>query len=246
MSIAVDRKLGGSGGGVCLTAGLQWASFPNRATPPIVEPMDPITGWPGVVRSGTLAGAVSTVVFTVVHDILISNIWPMLVPMLIAGIGSGLCLAWSYARLARRRSLPGWLGYNLTYLTMFGLLGAVSIAIFEPVTTVGALIAGGRPPDGLFAQALPMTVVFAVAGAALVTWMFGRSLAGFGAAIVTMTVLTLTLGTNIAIIGLVEFSGGTWYLVGEFFALTALLGAVFAVTFAILERTALTAVELRS
>jgi hypothetical protein len=90
-------------------------------------------------------------------------------------------------------------------------------------------------------RALPMTVVFTVVGAAVVTWMFGRRLAGFGAAVVTMTVLMLTLGANISIIGLVEFSGGTWYLVGEFFALTALLGAVFAVTFAILERR-----ELRS
>ncbi len=212
----------------------------------IVERMDPIVDWPGVIRSGTLAGVVSTVVFTVVHDLLISNIWPMLVPMLIAGMGSGICLAWSYSHLARRRSLAGWLGYNLTYLMMFGLLGVVSIAMFEPVTTVGALIAGGRPPDGLFLQALPMTVVFTLIGAVLVTWMFGRSLAGFGSAAVTMTVLTLTLGTNIAIIGLVEFSAGTWSLVGEFFALTALLGAVFAVTFAILERKALTAVKLRS
>jgi hypothetical protein len=66
--------------------------------------------------------------------------------------------------------------------------------------------------------------------------MFGRRLAGLGAAVVTMTVLMLTLGTNISIIGLVEFSGGTWYLVGEFFGLTALLGAVFALMFALLER----------
>ncbi len=178
----------------------------------------------------------STIVFTVVHDILISNIWPMLVPMLVAGIGSGVCLAWSYSHLARRRGLAGWLSYNLTYLLMFGLLGVVSIAMFEPVTTVGALMSGGRPPDGLFMQALPMTLVFTVVGASVVTWMFGRRLAGFGAAVLTMTVLMLTLGTNISIIGLVEFSGGTWYLVGEFFALTALLGAVFAVTFAISER----------
>jgi hypothetical protein len=203
--------------------------------------MDPIPDWSAVVRSGTFAGTVSTVVFTVVHDILISNIWPMLVPMLIAGIGSGICLAWSYLHLARGRSVAGWLAYNLTYLVMFGLLGVVSIAFFEPVTTVGALIAGGRPPDGLFMRALPMTVVFTVVGASVVTWVFGRRLAGFGAAVVTMTVLMLTLGTNISIIGLVEFSGGTWYLVGEFFALTALLAAVFAVTFAILERR-----ELRS
>jgi hypothetical protein len=203
--------------------------------------MDYATDFPRVVRTGAVAGAVSTVVFTVVHDFLISDIWPMLVPMLIAGAGSGICLAWSYFRLARRPSVKGWLGYNLTFLVMIALLGGVSIAIFEPVTTVGALIAGGRPPDGLFSQALPMTVAFTAIGAVVVTCMFGHRLAGLGAALVTSSVLMLTLGMNISIVGLVEFSGGTWYLVGEFFGLVALLGAVFALTFAVVERR-----ELRS
>jgi Mg2+/citrate symporter len=54
--------------------------------------------------SGVIAGAASTLVFTAIHHLFISNIWFSLLPMLIAGALCGLCLAWSYGRLFRPRS----------------------------------------------------------------------------------------------------------------------------------------------
>lgn len=37
------------------------------------------------VRSGAVAGALSVFVFTIIHDILISDIWFSLLPMAVAG-----------------------------------------------------------------------------------------------------------------------------------------------------------------
>lgn len=59
--------------------------------------------------SGVVAGGVSTVVFTIIHDIFISDIWFSLIPMLAAGALCWLCVAWSYALLVSAPSggVPG-------------------------------------------------------------------------------------------------------------------------------------------
>ena len=50
----------------------------------------------GFGRRGAAAGAIATVVFTVVHHLTISNIWATLPVMLAAGALCGWSLAWSY------------------------------------------------------------------------------------------------------------------------------------------------------
>ena len=65
------------------------------------------------MRSGTLAGAISAFVFTVVHYVTISDIWFSLP---------------GYALLLRPPSLGSWSRYNLAYLVMFALLGVASVA----------------------------------------------------------------------------------------------------------------------
>ena len=45
---------------------------------------------------GAFAGAFSALVFTVVHQVLISSIWFALPAMLGAGAVCGACIAWSY------------------------------------------------------------------------------------------------------------------------------------------------------
>jgi hypothetical protein len=71
--------------------------------------------------SGTLAGVISSLVFTVIHDIFISDIWFMLIPMLVAGALCGALLSCSYGMFVAEPSLRSWLGYNLVFVVLFGL-----------------------------------------------------------------------------------------------------------------------------
>lgn len=190
-------------------------------------------------RSGAVAGAVSVLVFTWVHDLVISDIWAMLVPMLLAGAACGACLGWTYRRLAARPTVAGWLRYNATHLVMFGLLGALSVAVFEPVTTMAAVATTNAPPHDLIAQAMPMTIVFTLVTAVSVTWLHGRRWRELGPVLVTVTVLVALLGLNVSAIGLVEIPSGSAYVIAELFGLIAALDVVFALVFVGLERASL-------
>jgi len=187
------------------------------------------------IRSGALAGAVSTVIFTIVHEIFISNIWSMLVIMLFAGVLCGACIGGSYALLVERPSLPGWLLYNLILNGMLILLGIVSVVLFEPTTTIAALSAAGGLPLDLLGQALPMTAVFTLLMVIGITWGYGRSWERFGAVLLTTVLLVLLLGHNVFILGLVAIPRGAFYLVLEMFGLIILLNVVYVVGFVLLE-----------
>lgn len=190
---------------------------------------------PAYVRSGAFAGALSALVFTLVHDLLISDIWAMTAPMVVAGAVTGLCLGWTYGIVAADPSVTGWLAFNGVYLLLLAGLGATSVAVFEPVTTVEAIIARGGPVDDLIGQAFPMTAAFTVVGALAVASIFGRRRSAIGPVVLTTLVLVVTLGLNVSVIGLVEISGTEWFLVGELLGLTALLAIVFAGAFMALE-----------
>jgi hypothetical protein len=187
-------------------------------------------------RSGAVAGAASTLVFTWVHDLVISDIWAMLAPMLVAGVACGASLAWSYRRVAARPSVAGWLGYTATHVVMLGLLGAVSVAVFEPVSTMAELVTADAPPDALIGRAMPLTVAYTLASAAVSTAGFARTLRGFGPVLAATTLLVALLGLNVSVIGLVEIPAGSRVVVAELLGLVALLGAVFAGGAVVLER----------
>lgn len=182
-----------------------------------------------------MAGVVSVFSFTAIHHFLISNIWSMLMIMVVAGAICGLCIGWSYGRLFESQSVSSWLRYNTAYLAMFGLLGAVSALVFEPVTTVAAIMELNGPVDDLIVQALPMTITFTFATAGLIIVLFGRAWSDAAAILLTTAVLVLFLGLNISVIGLVEFSAGSVYLVAEMFGLVLTIGVVYVAVFATLE-----------
>ncbi len=183
---------------------------------------------------GALAGGVSTIVFTIVHDLLISNIWFMLLPMLVAGALCGALLSWSYGLLVAAPSGRSWLAYNLIHLGLLILLGLVSLLLLEPVTTMAALAASGEMPGDLFGQALPMTAVYTVLMAGLITMGYGYSWKKFGAVLLTSVTLVLLLGHNVFILGLIDIPRGSFYLVGKMFGLIILLDGVYMVVFALL------------
>jgi hypothetical protein len=188
------------------------------------------------LRSGVVAGAVSALVFTLVHDLFISDIWDMLIVMVGAGAVCGLCLGWTYGRLVDAPSIGNWLGYNLVYLVMFGLLGATSVIVFDPVTTLAEVIEDEGPIDELIRMALPMTVIFALATVAAISVLFGRRRSDIGPIFLTVSVLVLFLGLNVSAIGLVDIPRDSTYLVAELFGLIIVINVAFAATFLILER----------
>lgn len=201
---------------------------------PILELTDAPTA--NFLRSGTIAGLVSALIFTIVHQNFINDIWFSIPIMLIAGALCGPSLGWSYGVLVSVPTLKNWLAYNLVYMAMFGILGAVSVAAFDPITTVEALIEVNESPNELIGKAMPLTVVFTFLMAGIVTVLSTRRWANFGPALLACVVLVLSQGLNVSIIGLVSLPSGSLYLVVELFALILALGVVFAVAFAILER----------
>src|SRR5512132_2384673 len=96
--------------------------------------------------SGALAGALSALIFCMVHELLISSIWFAIIPMLVAGAISGTCLAWSYALVVKSQTIRSWLRYNILFVVILVALGAVSLVIFEPVTTIAELLKSNEPP----------------------------------------------------------------------------------------------------
>lgn len=180
---------------------------------------------------------VSVLVFTWVHDLVISDIWAMLPVMAAAGAMCGTCLAWSYGVLVPGPSLRSWAGYVGAFIAMFGVLAVASVVVFEPVTTMAEVLEVGGPVDHLFGTALPLSVAFAVVFALFLVWRFGEGWSGLGPVLVTTAVLMAILGMNVSVIGLVDIPTDGWYLVAELLVLIVALGAVFGVAAALIDRT---------
>jgi hypothetical protein len=198
--------------------------------------MTPGTRTASFPLSGALAGMGSTVVFAAIHHALISDIWFSLVPMLVAGALCGLCLAWSFGRLFRPPSIASWLLYNLVYLSLFVFLGIASLIFLEPVATVTELIVAEEVPHELIRQALPLTLGFTITAAALISFLWGRNPLDAVAVGLTCIVLVSLLGLNVSILGLVQFTSGSFYLVARLFALIVALNVVYLALFLLKER----------
>lgn len=181
----------------------------------------------------------STVGFTAIHDLFISDIWVTLPIMAVAGALCGLCIAWSYGLVCEQPSIAGWLGYNLVYVTMLGLLGATSIAVFEPITTLAAVIAANETPTELISTAMPMTIVFALLAAGTLSGLYGRRWSQHAAILVTVVVVVLFLGLNVSAIGLVDIPTDATALVAAMFGLILVLALLYAAVFLALERQVL-------
>ncbi|UCC87316.1 MAG: hypothetical protein JSV81_21085 [Anaerolineales bacterium] len=201
--------------------------------------MKPTANIWGYLRSGALAGALSAFTFAIIHHIFISDIWFSVIMMMVAGAVCGLCIAWSYRLLVEAPSIGSWLRYNMLYVGMLALLGAASVFVYEPVTTIAALVEANEPPDELFGQAMPMTIVFTLASAVVISLLYRRSWLRIGAILLTCTVLVLLLGLNVSVIGLVFIPRGSLYLVVELFGLILAINWVYVAAFIALERKSL-------
>jgi hypothetical protein len=185
--------------------------------------------------SGAVAGAAAGFGFALVHGLMISDIWFSLPMLLIAGALCGLCLGWTYGLLFPTPDLAGWLKYNGLYLGMFALIAVASELLYEPVITLGELMAGGPAPVHLFARTLPLVVVSTFGMAAIIYRLYGRSGEQFVAILIACSVLALLLGLNISLMGLVFVPASSYYVIAETFGLILALDLVYAGVFAGLE-----------
>jgi hypothetical protein len=181
----------------------------------------------GFIGSGALAGAVSTLGFTALHQLLINPIWFALPAMLLAGAVCGTCLAWGYTLAVPAPTTGSWVRYNLFFLTMFVALGLTSLLAFEPVTTIAALLQAQEPPRALIGRALPVSGLFTLATAALLSVRYRPGWRGAAGLLLTTGVLVLVLGLNISILGLVEVPRAAIGVLVEVLALLTALAAIY-------------------
>jgi hypothetical protein len=147
--------------------------------------------------------------------------------MLLAGTICGTCLAWSYTLAIRTPTVGNWVRYNLFYLAMFIALGLTSLIAFEPVTTIAALLQVNEPPRALIARALPVTGLFTLATAVLLSVIYRPGWRGAAGLLLTTGVLVLLLGLNISILGLVGVPRAARVVLVEVLALLLALAGIY-------------------
>jgi hypothetical protein len=179
------------------------------------------------VAPGAASGALAALAFAAVHALWITDIWFSLLPMMIAGALCGATIAWSYGRLFEP-SIRTWLGYNASYVIALAVLGLVSLAVFEPRTTMAEVLTLDGPPLDLIADAIPLTIAFTIATALILGAMFGRTPAAFGTILVTTSVLVVLLGLDVSVIGMIRIPIESLYLVVELAGLIVVLAGSFA------------------
>lgn len=178
---------------------------------------------------GAAAGGLTVLGFTTLHDIIISDIWFNLMPMLIAGVICGLSLAWSYRSTAGGRPAARWYGYNTIYVLVLLVLGAVSLVVLEPRFTMAELMVADDPLGDLLPPAVPLLIIGPLVGT-VVTWaLFGRNRASVLPILVTQLTIGFLLGHNLAALGAVVWVAEIIPLVAEFVVLTVGLAVAYAV-----------------
>lgn len=186
---------------------------------------------------GTVAGAISALVFAGVHAFMISDIWFMLIPMLIAGGLCGLGLGWSFALLVDSPTVGGWLRYNLLYLLLLFGLGPLSLLLFEPIITLPDLVASPNGlPDDLVREVLPLTSVYTLSMVVCILALYGRRWSRATIVLPTCALLMTLLGLNIAPLGLVHLTTGWVRMLLELLALILTLDLVYAALFWLMAR----------
>lgn len=182
--------------------------------------------------AGIVAGIVATLVFTIIHGLMISQIWFMIIPMLVAGAICGLFLSLSYELLVDHPSAMGWLRYNLLYIMLLFLLGPLSLLLFEPKMTIPELVSSPNGlPDALFRDVLSLVTVYTPLMALVITVLHGRRWAGYGVVLVTCAVLVFLLGLNIAPLGLVFLTDGWVRMLLELVGLIVALNLGYVIVY---------------
>lgn len=180
------------------------------------------------VAVGAASGAVTVLVFTLVHGLWIIDIWDMVGQMLFAGILCGICLVWSYRAAVSAPSTRAWLVYGSTCTALVAVLGFASLAILEPRFTMAEMMVVDDAMAVLVPPSLPLMGGAAVLGT-VVLWLWsGRRSRALLPLLVTQVLLVFFAGHQLAFLGLVDMPDGQVVAtMGAFVGLVMLLGGLF-------------------
>jgi len=185
---------------------------------------------------GALSGGLTVLVFTFVHDLLISDIWFNVGPMVLSGALCGLVVVWSYNSAVSPPSTRRWFAYNGVLVGLLVALGGLSFVVLDPRFTMAEAMAMEDALAELIPPALPLMIGAVVVGTVLVWIGYGRRATALAPVFVVQLLLVFLVGHNLAILGLVELSGDLLVTFVEFIGLTALLGFGFAAGVTVLTR----------
>lgn len=184
-----------------------------------------------ILRAGSLAGIFSTFVFALTHHFFIENIWYAFFIMASVGMISGISLAFTYFYIVEIPTAQNWGLYNLIFVVKYVMLGAVSILVFEPVTTIPEIMQLNHRSGDMYTTALPLAIVFMLIFSFIMSIMFAQKPRQFLAIMLTSIVMTIGLGLNVSILGLVYTNKSGLELIMEVMGLVVLIMGTFSFSF---------------
>lgn len=179
------------------------------------------------MHAGAAAGALTVVLFTVVHGLFIVDIWFNIGPMVFSGAVCGLALVWSYNAAATSHSTRLWFEYLGACAALLIMLGATSLMMLDPRFTVAGLIGADDALGQLLPPAMPLMGAATLVGTGLLWLRYGRSVAALLPMLVSQALLVFFVGHNLAILGLLEMSSRVLLGFAEFAGLTLFLAGAF-------------------
>ncbi len=183
---------------------------------------------------GALSGGLTVLVFVMIHDLWISDIWFNIGPMVFSGAVCGLVIVWSYSKAVPEHSPRRWFVYNGFNAGLLVVLGAVSFLVLDPKFTMAEAMVMDDALAELIPPALPLMIGAILLGTLLLWSTYGRRSGTLVPILVTQVLLVFLVGHNLAILGLVELSADLVTVFGEFIGLTAYLGVGFAASLMLL------------
>lgn len=149
--------------------------------------------------SGALAGVITSIIFVVVHNILISKIWFITPFAVIIGALTGISLGWAYTTIYEN--------LNTNNLVFFLLIFSLPMVIIEFLTffserkyTIDELTNQQTFPTELLIKTfIPIIPVLLVAGF-LIGWIFGKTYEAIFASIVANSLILIGIGHNVPIL----------------------------------------------
>lgn len=179
------------------------------------------------IALGAASGAITVLVFTALHDLLITDIWDMIGPMVFSGAVCGACLVWSYRATRTDHTPQRWWTYIGICSGLLVALGPLSVLTLDSRWTIAEMSNNEDAMALLMPPAIPLMAVAAVVGTAVLWLWLGRRPHALLPLLLTQVLLVFFAGHQLAFLGLIETGSHTVVALAEFGGLILLLGALF-------------------
>lgn len=179
------------------------------------------------ILAGAASGAITVLVFTTLHGLLITDIWFNAGPMAFSGLLCGVLLVWSYRTTGVEHTARRWWAYVGASSVLLMALGPVSVLTLDARWTMAEMMDNEDAFELLLGPSLPLMGVAAVVGTGVLWVWLGRRPRALLPILLTQVLLVFFAGHQLAFLGLIEVSSDTAVALVEFAGLVALLGGLF-------------------